>query len=208
MTDARKLLGPLDDAAAPPSERRRRRLLALCSHCFLIVVSVTMLAPFVWMVLTAVKPQGQAMQGNWLPTRDFVLADGRECVVTQRARLKDGAGVYRVRLAASAAGGPREMDVSTDRLIPVGGSGTHFLLTTGEGAATGTASARLVEKLAAGEVRGALPGGRRPGAGHGDGGRDASSSPGSRRSGTTSRRHGRCPACSGARSSTACSSAP
>ena len=64
-----------------------------------------MLAPFVWMVLTALKPPGQAMQGNWLPTRDYVVVDGRERVVTQRARLKDGAGVYRVRLPAAAAEG-------------------------------------------------------------------------------------------------------
>jgi multiple sugar transport system permease protein len=146
MTDPAKILGPLDDTAAPPAARRRRRLLALCSHCFLIVVAVTMLAPFVWMVLTALKPPGQAMQNNWLPTRDFVVVDGQERMVTQRARLKDGAGAYRVRLAASAAG-PREMDVSTDRLISVGGSETHFLLTTGEGPAAGTASATLVRKL-------------------------------------------------------------
>ncbi|MGD0999253.1 MAG: carbohydrate ABC transporter permease [Candidatus Brocadiia bacterium] len=147
MTDPAKVLGPLEDTAAPPSARRRRRFLALCSHSFLIVVAVTMLAPFVWMVLTALKPPGQAMQGNWLPTRDYVVVDGRERVVTQRARLKDGAGVYRVRLPAPAADGAREIEVSTDRLIPVGGSETHFLLTTGEGSATGTTSVKLIKKL-------------------------------------------------------------
>ncbi len=147
MTDAPEAPGPLSGAAAPPSARRRRLLLGVCSHAFLIVVAVTMLAPFVWMVLTALKPPGQAMQGHWLPTRDFVVVDGRERNVTQLARLKEGAGLYRVRLNAPAAGEPREIEVSTDRLIPVGGSDTHFLLTTGEGSATGTATVTLVQKI-------------------------------------------------------------
>jgi multiple sugar transport system permease protein len=147
MTDAPKILGPGGGSAAPPSARRRRRVLALCSHAFLIVVAVTMLAPFVWMVLTALKPAGQAMQNHWLPTRDFVVVDGRERTVIHRARLKEGAGVYRVRLAKPVAGAPAELDVSTDRLIPVGGSETHFLLTTGEGSATGTAAATLIRRL-------------------------------------------------------------
>jgi hypothetical protein len=88
MTDAPKAPGPLDGTAAPPSARRRRRFLGFCSHGFLIVISVTMLAPFVWMVLTALKPPGQAMQGHWLPTREFVVVDGRESQANGRGRRR------------------------------------------------------------------------------------------------------------------------
>jgi multiple sugar transport system permease protein len=147
MSDAPQNLGPLGDIASPPSSRRRRRLLALGSHAFLIVVAMTMLAPFLWMLLTALKPPGQVMRSNWLPTREFIVVDGREHEVLQRARLKDGGGLYRVRLTAPVREGPREIEVSTDRLVPATGSDTHFMLTTGESSATATTAVTLVKKL-------------------------------------------------------------
>ena len=61
-----------------PSRKRRQKLSFLASHVFLLIVAVTMVAPFLWMVSTALKPRGQVQRPNWVPTRDYMLVDGVE----------------------------------------------------------------------------------------------------------------------------------
>jgi multiple sugar transport system permease protein len=132
---------------ALPSRKRKQLLAIFASHVFLLAVAVTMVAPFLWMLSTALKPTGQVMRQNWVPTREFVQVKGTEHEVVQRARAKDGAGTYRVRGIRTAPGRPDTMDVSSDRLTPEMGSDTRFALQEEADGRKTVVAVELVEKL-------------------------------------------------------------
>lgn len=52
------------------AELRKRKLQRLATHVFLMLVSLTMITPFIWMVLSSFKSDGEmmAIPMRWLPT--------------------------------------------------------------------------------------------------------------------------------------------
>jgi len=130
-----------------PSRKRREKLRLLASHVFLLIVAVTMVAPFLWMVSTALKPRGQVQRPNWIPTRDFLRVDGVEREVVRRVRARDGAGEYRVRVLSPREHRGEELVVSTDRLTREMLRSDRFALRVGEGEEARVWGVELVEKV-------------------------------------------------------------
>jgi len=130
-----------------PSRKRREKLRLLASHVFLLIVAVTMVAPFLWMVSTALKPRGQVQRPNWIPTRDFLRVDGVEREVVRRVRARDGAGEYRVRVLSPREHRGEELLVSTDRLTREMLRSDRFALRMGEGEEARVWGVELVEKV-------------------------------------------------------------
>lgn len=156
------------------SRKRQRRIKAWASHAFLLVISITMVAPFLWMVATSLKPKGQTLKVSWMPTREFVVLqegnwapvprqegrveagaeetepvelNGREWEVFKRARAQDGAGLYRVRVRRPTAHRGEEFDVSTDELTPELMRDDHFAWKKGRDKDAEVWGVQLVEKI-------------------------------------------------------------
>lgn len=112
------------------------------------MVSVTMAAPFFWMVSTALKPAGQVFRPTWIPTREFVTVNGEEREIARCLRAKDGAGVYRVRVLSPASRRGEVMSVSTDRLTAELMNEKRFAMqVAGEDGKKQTFSVELVAKV-------------------------------------------------------------
>jgi multiple sugar transport system permease protein len=58
--------------------RLLRRLRVAASYGFLLLVGLTMLAPFAWMASTALKEPGEASSHSLLPWRKFAVIDGQK----------------------------------------------------------------------------------------------------------------------------------
>ncbi len=70
---------------------------ALASHVLLILVGITMLLPFLWMVGTSLKGEGEVFQHNVIPEAIGLGAEGTP------VRTRDGKPVYAAVAAAAAA---------------------------------------------------------------------------------------------------------
>ena len=99
----------------------------LATYAFLIAVGCTMLAPFLWMCSSSLKPDDQVFRSNWIPTKDYVEAAGTRYEVERRYEAPGGAGRYRIAFT-DAAGAEREAVVATDLLTP-SRSGDDYLYT-------------------------------------------------------------------------------
>ena len=119
----------------------------MASHLFLLTVAVTMIAPFLWMVSTALKPSGQVQKPNWIPTREYVRVDGVEREVVRRVRARDGAGEYRVRVLAPREHSGKVLTVSTNDLTPEMMREDRFALKAREGDRAQVWMVELVEKI-------------------------------------------------------------
>lgn len=130
------------------SRRQNERLTKFASHMFLIMVGITMAAPFLWMLSTALKPEGQVSRPTWMPIREFVRVDGEEREVVKRVRAKDGAGLYRVRVISRGPHRGEIMTSSTDQLTHEMMHKDRFALQVeGKGAKREILSVELVEKV-------------------------------------------------------------
>ena len=129
------------------SKKRRQKVKASASHVFLLAVSVTMIAPFLWMVATALKPAAQTQKASWTPTREFVVVQGREWEISKHTRAKDGAGVYRVRVIFPPEQRGEEHDVSTDELTAELRRAERFAWKQGTGEGARVWGVELVAKL-------------------------------------------------------------
>jgi len=132
---------------ALPSRRRRQRLKALASHLFLLAVATTMVAPFLWMVSTALKPREQVQKPSWIPWREYVRVGGELREVVRRVRAKDGAGIYRVRVLSPSEHRGEELTVSTNELTRELMHRNRFALKRGTGGEAVVWGVELVEKV-------------------------------------------------------------
>src|SRR5919199_633400 len=62
-----ELQQPLVRRQVPPSVRRKRLLLAVANHSFLIAAAIAFLAPFVFIALTALMTNEQALSSRFWP---------------------------------------------------------------------------------------------------------------------------------------------
>jgi ABC-type glycerol-3-phosphate transport system permease component len=84
---------PVPDARARAGRWRASALLGTAGlHTVLVALSMAMVLPFAWMVLTSLKPAGEVNSLSWLPSRSAVLDDAGQPV-------RDAAGqiIYRGR---------------------------------------------------------------------------------------------------------------
>ncbi|NLF29960.1 MAG: ABC transporter permease subunit [Planctomycetes bacterium] len=85
------------------------------TYAFLVLVGVTMVLPFLWMVATALKPTSQVDKLSWVPYREYFTLNGRQ-VEIQGAKLPVAPGRYRVLIRGDGPRGGQRVEVSSNQL--------------------------------------------------------------------------------------------